>query len=53
MNELQIFNKPEFGDIRAQVIELLETATDEELSNVWCFVTHRIAPKGKGTEAVV
>lgn len=39
--------------MKTQVIELLEMATDEELNNVWCFVTHRIAPKGKGTEAVV
>lgn len=38
--------------MKTQVIELLETATDEELSNVWFFVTHRIVPKEKGTEAI-
>mgnify|MGYP006865373073 CR=1 FL=1 len=40
------------GWMKTQVIELLESATDEELDNVWHFVTHRIAPKGKRTEAI-
>lgn len=37
--------------MKTRIIELLNAATDEELSNVWFFVNHRIPVREKKTEA--
>lgn len=37
--------------LKSAIIAILENATDEELRNVWYFVTHRIVVKNENQGA--